>query len=145
MERILIATDLSTMKREVIRAGFELARKTNSAIDLLAVVNRSLDFFPPDTGIVFADQWQARQFLAQRELEGIREQNPDLNIEVTTIIGNPLEEIIEQSIERRSSYIVIGTHGRTGLSQVLLGSTAEYIIRHATVPVLVVPLNKLRH
>lgn len=145
MERILITTDLSSMKHEIIRVGFEHARKTGAGIDLLTVINRNLDFFPADTGMAFTDQWEARQYYAQQELEAIRSQHPGLDIRVITVISDPREEILEQAALLRSSLIVIGTHGRTGLAQVLVGSTAEYIIRHATVPVLVVPFNRERH
>ena len=71
MERILITTDLSRMKSEIMRVGFEYARKTGAGVDLLTVINRNLDFFPADTGMAFTDQWEARQYYAQQELEAI--------------------------------------------------------------------------
>ena len=60
-------------------------------------------------------------------------------------VGNPKFDVIEYAHHAKATYIVVGTHGRTGLSHTVLGSTAEYIIRHATVPVLVVPMDRSEH
>ena len=53
--------------------------------------------------------------------------------------GDAASEILRQAIERKVDLIVMGTHGRTGLRHVLLGSVTEKIIRNASCPVLVVP------
>ena len=50
------------------------------------------------------------------------------------------EGIVAEARKRRCDAIVIGSHGRTGVVHVLMGSVAEAVIRHSTVPVLVVPL-----
>lgn len=52
--------------------------------------------------------------------------------------GDPQHEILAAAREWNADLIVVGTHGRGGLTRVLLGSTAESLIRHATIPVLVV-------
>ena len=52
---------------------------------------------------------------------------------------------IEKANSENVNYIVMGTHGRTGISHVFMGSTAEYIIRHATKPIFVIPMNTLKH
>ena len=46
--------------------------------------------------------------------------------------------VIEQALEWPAELIVMGTHGRKGLKRIVLGSDAEYVVRHATVPVLLV-------
>ena len=48
------------------------------------------------------------------------------------------DEIVETAVEIGADMIVIGTHGRTGLAHLLIGSVAERIVRHANVPVLTV-------
>jgi hypothetical protein len=55
-----------------------------------------------------------------------------------TPIGLPKEEILNTAKEWQADLIVMGTHGRTGLLHLVMGSVAEHIVRHATVPVLVV-------
>jgi nucleotide-binding universal stress UspA family protein len=48
--------------------------------------------------------------------------------------------VIAKAKTEKVDYIVVGTHGRTGLAHVVMGSTAEYIVRHASMPVMVVPM-----
>ena len=56
--------------------------------------------------------------------------------------GSVKDEVLSAADKWNADIIVIGTHGRTGLSHLLLGSVAEYVVRHAKVPVLVVPLKE---
>ena len=57
---------------------------------------------------------------------------------VETASGNPADAIVRLAQERGADLIVMGTHGRTGLQHVLLGSVAEKVVRHAPCPVLTV-------
>lgn len=57
--------------------------------------------------------------------------------------GNTFDEIVEAAVEQEADLIVMATHGYTGLKHVLLGSTAERVVRHAQCPVLVVRSQKL--
>ena len=59
--------------------------------------------------------------------------------EIVVERGDACSEILQQAIDRKADLIVMGTHGRTGLRHVLLGSVAEKIIRNASCPILVVP------
>ena len=58
---------------------------------------------------------------------------------IATSAGDPAEEIVRYAAGHRVDLIVLGTHGRTGVSRVLLGSVAERVLRTAHCPVLVVP------
>jgi len=61
-----------------------------------------------------------------------------LEVETIVVKGVPFNEIINAATEINVDLIVIGTHGRTGLSHVMLGSVAEKVVRKATCPVLTV-------
>ena len=78
-------------------------------------------------------------------LNAFKEKHPEIQMDLVGEVGNPKFDIIEKSKELHATYIVVGTHGRTGLSHTVMGSTAEYIIRHATVPVLVIPMDRKDH
>ena len=58
--------------------------------------------------------------------------------ETVILEGLPRPVIVDSAIELRCEMIVMGTHGRSGLAHLLLGSVAEYVVRHSKVPVLTV-------
>jgi nucleotide-binding universal stress UspA family protein len=58
--------------------------------------------------------------------------------------GDPAREIVRFAREEGINLIVIATHGRTGLAHVLMGSVAEKVVRHATVPVLTAKPDSMR-
>lgn len=145
MNTILITTDLGKDKEIIIQEGITVANKMKADIELLVVINKNLDYMPADIGMDFADQWEARTYMAKKELESIVERYPGVPCKMVVFIGDPKESIIEHAIEIKASMIVLGTHGRTGLSHMLMGSTAEYVIRHSPIPVLVIPLNNYQH
>ncbi|MDE3236291.1 MAG: universal stress protein [Bacteroidota bacterium] len=145
MNHILIALDFSEFSPEVEKVGFALAGKINATVTLATVINKYIDYVPVDTGQVFENQWEARKNIALQLLEEIKANHPDVPTEISCFIGDPKEDIIELSITKHSTFIVMGTHGRTGISHMVTGSTAEYIIRHSVVPIIVVPLKKERH
>ena len=62
-----------------------------------------------------------------------------IKVETTLEIGHPGQQICYRAQGREADLIVTATHGNTGLKHVFLGSTAEYIVRHASCSVLVVP------
>ena len=61
---------------------------------------------------------------------------------VQVVTGDPADAIVRVAQEIPADLIIMGTHGRTGLSHILLGSVAEKVVRHASCPVLTVRYNK---
>jgi nucleotide-binding universal stress UspA family protein len=64
--------------------------------------------------------------------------DPAISVSRRFIVGSPAEEIVRCANDLKADMIVMGTHGRTGVVRILLGSVAEAILRHATCPVLTV-------
>jgi universal stress protein A len=58
-------------------------------------------------------------------------------VETRVVVGEPVSEICQAVSREQADLIIMGSHGRTGLAHVLLGSVAERVIRHASCPVLV--------
>ncbi|PYI87539.1 MAG: hypothetical protein DMF03_13175 [Verrucomicrobia bacterium] len=75
---------------------------------------------------------QMRNLIEKTDWDGIE-------VESSLQIGHAGEQICARAIDHGADVIVTSTHGRTGFKHVLLGSTAEYVVRHASCPVLVVP------
>jgi len=145
MNHILMALDFSEFSPEVEKVGYALAKKINASVTLVTIVNKFIDYVPLDTGQVFENQWEARKDIALKSLNEVKERHLDVPTEIITFIGDPKEDIIDLSIQKHTTFIVMGTHGRTGMSHLVTGSTAEYIIRHSVVPIIVVPIQKKRH
>lgn len=145
MNHIIMAFDFSENSPEVEKVGFILAQKINASVTLVSVINKYIDYVPVDSGQVFTSQWDARRAAALTSLEEVKNRHPDVETEVTCFIGDPKDDIINLSIQKKATFIVMGTHGRTGMSHFVTGSTAEYVIRHSVIPIIVVPMNKARH
>lgn len=146
MSDIMIAVDLSSFSETLIRTGLELANRMNASVTLFSVVEIGIGLGLPEGGPVFVDDLPARIREVEEILEGYKQNYPNnnnINIVVTT--GNPKNETLVQAHDGHTSILVVGTHGRTGLDHMLLGSNAEYIIRHSRIPVLVVPYNQQEH
>jgi nucleotide-binding universal stress UspA family protein len=79
-----------------------------------------------------AAKQQMRDLVQQTNWNGVE-------VETSIEIGHAGQQICAEATERNAGLIAISTHGRTGFEHVLLGSTAEYVVRHASCPVLVVP------
>lgn len=144
-EKILITLDQSSQSKEVLKRGIDLATKMNASIVLLSVVDNAFEFSTPDAAMLFAAELENRLQVAAEEMSNIVKQYPECHFHTISIVGNPKEEIIAQANDTHATMILVGTHGRTGLTHFFLGSTAEYVIRHSTVPVLVAPYQKQKH
>jgi len=145
--KVLIAVDLSESSVEVISKGITFAIRMDAAVLITSIVPIYVDYLqsqmalvPTQWDIIYTDQKEA----AVKELLQIKEKNPGVVIDILVEIGNPKYDVIEQAINQEANYIVVGTHGRTGWSHALIGSTAEYIIRHSAIPVLVIPMKKAK-
>jgi nucleotide-binding universal stress UspA family protein len=129
--RILVPVDFSDNSRQALRFALALARDFNSEITLLHVVHR----YPPipEMAPVDVESLQdARQALNKlhAEFSGL------VRSKISLRIGNAASEIAQAARDLGSDLIVISTHGRTGLAHVLMGSTAEMVVRLAPCPVI---------
>ncbi len=122
IREVLVATDFSEIADEAVRAARQHAERFGARLHLLHVLETA--------------EGDAAQRLAQLS-EGLGASVPVL---VRAPAGDPANEIARYASEHGVDLIVVGTHGRTGMSRALLGSVAERVIRTAPCPVLAVPL-----
>ena len=74
----------------------------------------------------------------QARLESIRPDDPRLPVRHRLLRGDPAAEIVRLATEEGIDLIVVGTHGRTGIGRLLMGSVAEHVLRKAPCPVVTV-------
>jgi universal stress protein A len=118
---ILVATDFSESAVTALRAAVRYARPFGARIHLLHV------FAPGEVEVT--------KLLADAAAQA----GSDVPVTVAATGGDPAHEVLRYATRHRIDLIVVGTHGRTGVSRVLLGSVAERVTRGAACPVLVVP------
>ena len=146
--KILIAVDLSDQTTSIIQKGIELATKLEGTVLICSIIPMYVDYLQSQMALIptqWDEMYNAQKDHTQKELLKIKANHPTVMIETYTEVGNPKMDILEKALAFNAQYIVVGTHGRTGLTHTIMGSTAEYIIRHSTVPVLVVPMNRKEH
>ena len=136
---ILVPTDFSAASRNALKYALNLARQYEAKIKLLYVIEPPIytDF---QAGPAVYNERETSE-RARAELEQLRdEQGADAGYiaDIRVVIGKPYAEITAVARGLQPDVIVIATHGRTGIKHVLLGSTAEKVVRHASCPVLVV-------
>jgi nucleotide-binding universal stress UspA family protein len=137
-QRILIAVDQSAIAAHAVEVGVDLAKALGAQIALVHVVDTKLAS-PPEGGlppsVLLGELRQdGQRFLKAASLR-IGGGSPPREYLAE---GNPRREIIKTAEEWKADLIVLGTHGRSGVSRVLLGSTAEGVVRHSQIPVLTV-------
>jgi nucleotide-binding universal stress UspA family protein len=120
-QQVLVATDFSEVADAALRVAVRYARLLQARLHLLHV------FDPEETDV------------ADLLADAAAEAGPGVPVVSAGAGGDPAEEILRYARRHPIDLIVVGTHGRTGVSRVLLGSVAERVVRGARCPVLVVP------
>jgi universal stress protein A len=142
IRRILVPTDFSECSAPAVRLAGELAEKFGAELVLLHVV-QDLALAMPDavmpTPVPGPDLDQLIDSARTGLANVVRRENLDrLNPRIEVRIGSPVPEIIAAASDLKADLLCVGTHGRTGLAHLILGSQAERIIREAPCPVLTV-------
>jgi len=136
--KILIAVDGGPTAERVALSGFQIGQQLHAEIALLTVIDTT--FMGTDGGatanemaeIVKANSMEDQQIL----IEKVFKKNKIWNFVEE---GKANEIILRVAKEWEADLIVLGTHGRTGISHLIMGSVAEHVIRHAKIPVMVIP------
>lgn len=112
----------------------------DAEITALHVVDPSMSVYRSDSHFNFERLVELEEENAEELFETAREiaDEHGVSIETDTVVGSPRREIVAYTDEHDVDQIVIGSHGRSGVSRVLIGSVAESIVRRASVPVTVV-------
>jgi len=140
IQKILCAVDFSEPSKRALEAAADLAKRYDATLTLLHVFQVP-GYVLPDgmllSAAMAADHFQAiNKLLADDQRAAEKAGAP--RVETLSLEGVAWREIVLRALEHHYGLIVVGTHGRTGIRHVLLGSVAERVVRHAPCPVLVV-------
>jgi universal stress protein A len=137
LKRILVPVDFSETSAAALRYGVELARGFKARLHLLHVPEHPGEAAEAEYPIGLFETMQNAAHDRLRHLLTDADAN-ELRPQCSMRLGTAPEEIVDYAQEHDIDLIVMGTHGRTGLARVLLGSVAETVVRTAPCPVLTV-------
>jgi len=132
-KKILFATDFSPASDAALKYATALARDSGATLLILHVEELPT---PYAGGEMILPQPEYPNPEIRRMLDAVLPTDKNVKYEHHLVLGTPAEDIVRVATEQKGDLIVIGTHGRTGLKRVLMGSVAEAVMRRATCPVL---------
>lgn len=138
-QRILTPTDGSRHSRAAVEKAVELARTYGSRLDFVSVVDAADEFQFAETPANLRDLLAAHAHQAVDEARALAAAG-GLRAEGFVVEGAAHEAIAALAADRKASLVVVGSHGRTGVRRLLMGSVAEKVIAAVTCPVLVARL-----
>jgi nucleotide-binding universal stress UspA family protein len=138
--RILVAVDLSDESIAALRTARALADArgaTLAVVHVLANIGDVQPFFPQAYGINATNLLELERLAGEALELRLAEVEGCASVERFVELGAPYAEIVRRAEAWNADLLVIGSHGRTGLSRAMLGSVAEHVVRAAHCPVLV--------
>ena len=151
MKKVLIALDYNSTAQKIAEEGHALAKSMNAQTTLLHVISDaayySSDIYSPLMGF---DSFTDLKFIGTTSVEELKEAALDYldkskqhlhDTAIQTVVkeGDFGEQILATAAEMNADIIVMGTHSRRGLEKILVGSVAEKVLRHSTIPLFIIP------
>ena len=136
-EHILVAMDFSPDSEQALTAAIELGLKFPARLTLVHAVHVQEEFSEVNASAYL----RAMESVVHREIAARGKRATDAGVAADSLVvhGRPAQRIAQTAASQQVDLIVMGTHGRTGLQHLLIGSVAERVLRLAPCPVLVVP------
>jgi nucleotide-binding universal stress UspA family protein len=131
---ILFPTDFSTASDAALSHAETLARQSGAKLLIVHIEEPPLAY---GGGELYYGLPEPNSERIQKMLEDVRPRDPAVAFEHRLTMGDPAGEVVRIAGDEGCEMIVMGTHGRTGLTRLLMGSVAEQIVRRAPCPVLI--------
>jgi nucleotide-binding universal stress UspA family protein len=144
-KKILYATDFSESSEPAADYACYLAKLAGASIHVIHVIseltNHRNTMIQPEAFEILEKEVEIH---AIKDMEAFcrKKFDDEVPYSTETVIGTPFQQILRKADEIEADLIVLGTHGRTGIEHVIVGSTAERIVRRAKIPVLTVKHQK---
>ncbi len=143
-KRILVATDQSPLSRKAEKAAIGLAASTGAALVALHVVpHYPMSYFEGAVTLTAEEvgriegTWTAR---GQKTVDAVAAAAAKQGVQAKAVVAHSdqvAEAVIAAARKHKCDLIVMASHGRRGISRVLLGSETQHVLTHSTIPVLV--------
>jgi nucleotide-binding universal stress UspA family protein len=149
--KVLIALDYNPTAKKVAETGFSMAKSMNAEIILLHVISDPIYYSSPeyspimgfnDNFVLGAMQYNNVDELkkaSQYFLDKFKQNLGDANIKTIVKDGDFADSILETAKEEHADIIVIGSHSRKWLENIVMGSVTEEVLHHTSIPLFIVP------
>ena len=144
-KRILVPTDFSNYADNALRQAVDIAKQYHAKVFLLHVIGDHIrqcieDYCLSDAVVkeIERDSMMASLDNLKKEINRLSDDSSDVEISSYVKRGVPSEEVLREQEEKDIDLIVMASHGRTGISRILIGSVAEKVMRGAKCPVMLV-------
>jgi nucleotide-binding universal stress UspA family protein len=138
IQKILAPTDLSKLSRAAVRYALDMALAQDAEVIVYHIISEDGDWFDKDDELNPAKALVPK--LTLRLAEFVRENCGEfigkVKIREITEVGVPYKEIVRKAEEEKADIIIMSTHGRTGMEQLMVGSVTAKVVARATCPVL---------
>ncbi len=139
IRRILVPVDFSAPSDGALDFAIELAQKLGAEVHLMHVYQLPV-YALPDGAMMAGPEFTTKVTTElQKSLTDLAKSKPGSPLKTHLVEGVPYREIVRMAGELDADLVVMGTHGRTGIRHLLLGSVAERVVRSSEVPVITVP------
>jgi nucleotide-binding universal stress UspA family protein len=139
MEKLMVATDGSEYSENAIREAINLAKVCSGNLIAVSVVKANLEF-----DSVLPQFVEKAEEEAIKHLESVKVQATKEGVKCTTLVSRseePYEDIVRHASKNKVDMIIMGTHGKTEMKRLMMGSVTALVIGHASCNILVLPLN----
>ncbi len=154
VSKVLIALDYNPTAQKVAEVGFSLAKSMNAEVVLLHVITDPVFYstsgYSPImgftgyvyTGAVHLDSVDGLKNASLQYLEKSKQHLGDNTIRTMVKEGDFADAILETAKEVNADIIVVGSHSRKWLENIVMGSVTEKVLHHTSIPLLIVPTKK---
>jgi len=139
MGNLMVATDGSKYGESAVREAIRLAKICSSNLIAVSVVKTNIEF-----DSVLPQFVEKKEKEAIKHLESVKAQAAEEGVNCVTIVSRneePYEDIVHHASKNNVYMIIMGTHGRSEMKRLMMGSVTAKVIGHASCNILVLPLN----
>jgi len=154
VSKVLIALDYNPTAQKVAEVGFSMAKSMNAEVALLHVITDPVFYSTEEyspimgfTGYVYTGEVQpfndaGLKAAAQEYLDKSKQHLGDNTIKAIVKEGDFADTILETAKEVHADIIVLGSHSRKWLENIVMGSVTEKVLHHTSIPLLIIPTKK---
>jgi nucleotide-binding universal stress UspA family protein len=139
-KKLLVATDGSEISKAAVREAVAIAGSCSSTLYVVHVIETGVDVEIWDASAAEEIEKKMRKYLHGIQARAVQQ---GITCEIIIHLGDePYRLIVAEAKKHKIDMIIMGSHGRTGLTRLMMGSTVTRVIGHAPCKVMVVPVKK---